>query len=365
MTAPLYAEGELQRYARHIVLREIGGPGQARLKRASVLVVGAGGLGAPVLLYLAAAGVGRITVVDDDTVSLSNLQRQIIHSQDRLDMPKVASAKIALAGINPHVSVTAVQARLDGDCAPTLVSGHDLVIDATDNLPTRHLLNAACVAGRVPLLSGAISQWEGQVTVYDPARGAPYLSCLFPTIPADDLVQTCAGAGVMGALPGIIGAMMAAEAIKLITDAGRSLRGRLLLQDVLWGENREIAIHRRDDCLVCGVRAGGGDVEDEAWPCGLRCRAEGDVDGERAAGLGAGGGGVCRRVGRAWHAGRSGRRAAPGGPAAADPGPLRPHGEPARLVCGGAGRGGGMPLAGDGAGQTFLIYAGSTVRGCL
>ncbi len=251
MTVPLFAEGELPRYARHIALREIGGPGQARLKRASVLVVGAGGLGAPVLMYLAAAGVGRITVADDDSVSLSNLQRQVIHSQDRLDMPKVASARMAMAGINPFVAVTAVEARLDAGNATQLVAGQDLVIDATDNLPARHLLNAACVAARVPLLSGAISQWEGQVTLYDPARNAPCLACLFPVIPAEGLAPDCASAGVMGALPGIIGAMMAAEAIKLITGAGRSLRGRLLMQDVLWGESREIAVHRRKDCPVC------------------------------------------------------------------------------------------------------------------
>lgn len=251
MTAPLYAEGELLRYARHIALREIGGPGQARLKRASVLVVGAGGLGAPVLMYLAAAGVGRITVIDDDTVSLSNLQRQIIHAEERLGMAKVDSARIALAGINPFVALTPLRARLEAVSARAVVTGHDLAIDATDNLPTRHLLNAACVAARVPLLSGAISQWEGQVTVYDPARGAPCLSCLFPTMPAEGLAPSCAAAGVMGALPGIVGSMMAAEAIKLLTGAGRSLRGRLLIQDVLWGENREIALCRRPDCPVC------------------------------------------------------------------------------------------------------------------
>ena len=249
-------DDELERYARHLVLREIGGPGQARLKRASVLVVGAGGLGAPVLMYLAAAGVGRIRVVDDDSVSLTNLQRQVIHSQDRLGMAKVDSARFALAGINPYVIVTAIEERLTAANAGQLVAGQDLVIDATDNLPARHLLNAACVAARVPLLSGAISQWEGQVTLYDPARNAPCLACLFPVIPAEGLAPDCASAGVMGALPGIIGSMMAAEAIKLITGAGRSLRGRLLMQDVLWGESREIAVHRRKDCPVCSAVKG-------------------------------------------------------------------------------------------------------------
>lgn len=252
MQGPLFSEDELERYARHIALREIGGAGQARLKRARVLVVGAGGLGAPVLLYLAAAGVGQITVLDDDRVSLSNLQRQVIHSQDRLGMPKVASARIALAGVNPSVTVIPVEAPLDAERAPELVAGQSLVIDATDNLPTRHLLNAACVAAGVPLLSGAISQWEGQLALYDPARGAPCLSCLFPVIPPAELQTTCTGAGVMGALPGIVGAMMAAEAIKELAGAGRTLRGRLLLHDSLWGENREIAVHRDAGCAVCG-----------------------------------------------------------------------------------------------------------------
>ncbi len=250
--APLYSDDELQRYARHIVLREIGGPGQARLKRANVLVIGAGGLGAPVLMYLAAAGVGRITVVDDDMVSVSNLQRQVIHAQDRIGMPKVESARIAVAGINPFVTLTPVAERLDAARAAVLVPGRDLVIDATDDLQTRHMLNAACVAAGVPLLSGAISQWEGQMTLYDPARSAPCLACLFPVIPPAELLPTCAAAGVMGALPGIVGSMMAAEAIKELTGAGRSLRGRLVIQDVLWGENREIAVSRRDGCPVCG-----------------------------------------------------------------------------------------------------------------
>ena len=259
MMAPLYAEGEVPRYARHIVLREIGGPGQARLKRASVLIVGAGGLGSPVLLYLAAAGVGRISVIDDDRVSESNLQRQVIHSQDRLGMAKVQSARIALAGINPHVAVEPIESRLDAAGAAGLVAGKDLVIDATDNLATRHLLNRACVAARKPLLSGAISQWEGQLTLYDPARGAPCLCCLFPQIPAEGLAPDCAAAGVMGALPGIIGATMAAEAIKELTGAGRSLRGRLLLHDALWGESREIAVKRNPACPVCGGTHGGSE----------------------------------------------------------------------------------------------------------
>jgi len=254
--APLFAEDELPRYARHIVLREIGGPGQRRLKRARILVVGAGGLGAPVLLYLAAAGVGQLTIVDDDVVSRSNLQRQVIHAEDRVGMAKVLSAQIAIKAINPYVTVSPLQIRLDAAGAARLVREHDLVIDGCDTLDTRHLLNRACVAASVPLLAGAISQWEGQLALYDPARGAPCLACLFPVIPAEGLAPACAEAGVMGALPGILGAMLAAEAIKEITGAGRSLRGRLLIHDALWGESREIRISRRAGCPVCGLNHG-------------------------------------------------------------------------------------------------------------
>lgn len=252
---PLFAEDELQRYARHIVLREIGGPGQVRLKRARVMVVGAGGLGSPVLLYLAAAGVGTLRVVDDDVVSRSNLQRQVIHAEDRVGQPKVLSALRTLAGINPYVSVEPVEARLNEANVQSLVAGQDLVIDACDNLQTRHLLNGACVAAGVPMLSGAISQWEGQLTLYHPAGGAPCLACVFPAIPAKGLAPDCAAAGVMGALPGILGAMMAAEAIKELAGAGRSLRGTLRIHDALWGESREISVARHAGCAVCGGKS--------------------------------------------------------------------------------------------------------------
>ena len=253
-SATLFAAGELERYTRHILLREIGGPGQMRLKRARVLVVGAGGLGAPVLLYLAAAGVGHLTIVDDDQVSLSNLQRQIIHTDDRIGMSKVSSAAIALVAINPNVVIDPLPKRLDAALAAELIPLHDIVIDGSDNFRTRHLVNEACVAASVPLLSGAISQWEGQLSLFDPSRDAPCLACVFPVVPAVGLAPACAEAGVMGALPGIVGAMIAAEAIKELTGAGRGLRGRLLLLDVLWGENREIAVARNRDCPVCSAR---------------------------------------------------------------------------------------------------------------
>lgn len=243
---------EIERYARHLMLREIGGPGQARLSRARVLVVGAGGLGAPALLYLAAAGVGTIGVIDDDRVSASNLQRQVIFRTGDIGQPKVAAAQGALAALNPFVSVRPMDERLTTETAG-LVADWDLVLDGSDNFDTRHLVNRACVAAGVPLISGAIAQWEGQLSLFDPARGAPCLACVFPVIPAAGLAPNCAEAGVMGALPGIIGAMMAAEAIKEITGAGATLRGRLVIHDALWGESRQIAVRRDPDCPVCGA----------------------------------------------------------------------------------------------------------------
>ena len=247
-------DDELTRYARHIVLRELGGPGQAALRRARVLVVGAGGLGAPVCQYLAAAGVGRITIADDDRVSLSNLQRQVIFRSDDDGQPKAQAARAAMLALNPHIQVTALARRITGADA-ALIGEHDLVIDGTDTFAARQAINAACVAAGVPLVAGAIAQWEGQLSLFDPARGAPCLACLFPVIPAEGLAPSCAEAGVMGALPGIVGAMMAAEAIKEITGAGASLRGRLVIHDALWAESRQIAVRRDPACPVCGAIA--------------------------------------------------------------------------------------------------------------
>ncbi|MBM2575748.1 molybdopterin-synthase adenylyltransferase MoeB [Jannaschia sp. Os4] len=253
-----FSEGELNRYARHIALREIGGPGQRRLKEAKVLVVGAGGLGSPALLYLGAAGVGTIGVIDDDVVSASNLQRQVIHPTDRKGEPKVHSAAETLGALNPHVEVRTYNRRLEPDMAAALVEDYDLVLDGCDDWATREAVNRACVATGVPLVSGAITQWEGQVTLYDPARGAPCLTCLFPKAPAPGMAPTCAEAGVVGALPGVIGSVMALEAIKEVAGAGRGLRGRLMLWDGLDAEVRTVGVARRADCPVCGAVAGGG-----------------------------------------------------------------------------------------------------------
>ena len=255
-TGGTFAPGEIDRYARHIVLRELGGPGQKRLKTARVLVVGAGGLGSPALLYLAAAGVGTIGVIDDDTVEATNLQRQVIHTDARIGMPKVFSAEAAMKAINPFVTVRPYHRRLTPEIAEELVGEYDIVLDGCDDLDTRYVLNAACAAARVPLVSGALSQWEGQLTTYAPWAGTPCYACIFPEKPAPGLAPTCAEAGVLGPLPGILGTMMAAEAIKDLTGAGQGHRGRMAIHDALWGEHRDIALTRRPDCPVCGTLHG-------------------------------------------------------------------------------------------------------------
>ena len=247
-----FGDAELERYARHIVLRELGGAGQKRLKLGRVLVIGAGGLGAPALQYLAAAGVGTIGVIDDDTVENANLQRQVIHRDADIGKPKVFSAEAAMKAQNPHVTVRPYHRRLTEEIAEPLFAEYDVILDGTDNFATRYLANRAAVAAGLPLVSGALSQWEGQLSVFDPARGAPCYRCIFPEAPAPGLAPSCAEAGVLGPLPGVVGAMMAVEAVKLLTDAGQPLRGEMLIYDALWGETRKIALKRRADCPVCG-----------------------------------------------------------------------------------------------------------------
>jgi molybdopterin/thiamine biosynthesis adenylyltransferase len=250
-------DAELERNARHIVLREIGGPGQRKLKNARVLVIGAGGLGSPVLSYLAACGVGTIGVIDDDVVDNSNLQRQIIHNDADIGTPKAFSAQAAMQAQNPFVTVLPYNRRLTEDIATDLFNDFDLIIDGCDNFDTRYLVNKTAVACSKPLISGAISQWEGQVSTFDPANDAPCYACVFPTEPAPGLAPACAEAGVLGPLPGVIGSMMAAEAVKEIAGAGQGLRGRLLVYDALYAEVRVISVKRRADCAVCsGVSRG-------------------------------------------------------------------------------------------------------------
>jgi molybdopterin/thiamine biosynthesis adenylyltransferase len=228
---------ELERYARHIVLREVGGPGQAALKRARVLVIGAGGLGAPLLMYLSAAGVGTLGVIDDDVVSLSNLQRQVIHATPDVGAPKVQSAAAALARLNPHVAVKTHQARLTAANALDIIRQYDLVADGSDNFSTRYLVSDACFFARKPLVTAAVGTFDGTLTtiraheVGPDGRPHPTYRCLFPEPPPAGAVPACAEAGILGALTGVIGSMMALEAIREIVGFGAGLVGRLLMVD--------------------------------------------------------------------------------------------------------------------------------------
>ena len=250
--ADAFSNTELDRNARHIVLREIGGPGQKRLKAARVLVIGAGGLGSPALQYLAAAGVGTIGVIDDDVVENSNLARQVIHKDDAIGTPKVFSAEAEMLAQNPHITVRPYHRRLTEENAADLFEDYDLILDGCDNFDTRYLVNRTCVALKKPLIAAALSQWEGQISTYDPANGGPCYACIFPDPPAPGLSPSCAEGGVLGPLPGVVGAMMAVEAVKLIAQAGEGLIGRMMIYDALYGENRVVKLKRRNGCHVCG-----------------------------------------------------------------------------------------------------------------
>lgn len=245
-------DDELLRYSRHILLDEIGIEGQERLARGRALVIGAGGLGSPAALYLGSAGLGGLTLVDADTVDLTNLQRQIAHAMDRLGQAKVESAREAIAHLNPDAKVSAVARRADETLLHELVPQHDVVLDCTDNFATRQAINAACVRHRVPLVSGAAIRFDGQVSVYD-ARvpDAPCYACLFPPeLPPEE--TACATLGVFAPLVGIIGSVQAAEALKLLVGIGKPLHGRLLMLDAMRMEWSEIRLKRNAACAVCG-----------------------------------------------------------------------------------------------------------------
>jgi molybdopterin-synthase adenylyltransferase len=247
-------EPQIRRYARHIVLAEIGGVGQARLIAARVLVIGAGGLGAPLLQYLAAAGIGTLGVIDHDRVDLSNLQRQVIHRTADIGVSKVESARRALLDINPEVEVVAHDERLTADNAQRIVDGYDIVADGSDNFATRYLLNDVCFHLKKILVSAAILRFDGQISTYKAWQGAghPCLRCIFPAAPSEDAVPSCAQAGVLGALAGTLGALQASEVVKEILGIGRSLSGRLLMYDALAASFDEMAIAKRADCPTCG-----------------------------------------------------------------------------------------------------------------
>jgi len=278
---PPLGRDEYRRYGRHIALAEIGEAGQRRLKASSVLVVGAGGLGSPAALYLAAAGVGRITLCDFDVVDASNLQRQVLFGTADLGRPKSEAGAERLRALNPHVEVAAIPERVSTGNAQALVGAHDVVVDGSDNFGTRYLLSDACVLSGRPYVYGSIHRFEGQASVFHAPRG-PCYRCLFPEPPPEGLVPNCAQAGVLGALAGLVGSIQAAEAVKLVLGAGTPLLGRLLLIDLLAGSFREVRLRRDPACPACGERPTITRAEELAGP---GCAAIPSIGAKELAGL--------------------------------------------------------------------------------
>ena len=268
MDTPLLGNDEILRYSRHLLLPEVGIEGQRKLKAARVLLVGAGGLGSPAALYLAAAGVGRLGLAEFDTVDVTNLQRQILHGTADIGRPKLDSARDRLQDLNPHVSIEPVADRLTSRNALEVLGRYDVVVDGSDNFPTRYLVNDACVLLGKPLVYGSIFRFEGQVSVFDAARG-PCYRCLYSEPPPPGLVPSCAEGGVLGVLPGIIGSLQALEAIKLILGAGESLVGRLVLFDALRLRFRELGLRKDPECPICGPRPTVTSLIDYEAFCGI------------------------------------------------------------------------------------------------
>jgi sulfur-carrier protein adenylyltransferase/sulfurtransferase len=279
---PELEPAELRRYARHLILPEVGPEGQRRLKAARVLLVGTGGLGSPLGLYLAAAGVGTLGLVDFDRVDESNLQRQVLYGQSDVGRPKVEAAAERLADVNPHVRTVLHPVRLDSSNAREVIAGYDLVVDGSDNFPTRYLVNDACVLAGKANVYGSIFRFEGQVSVFWGARG-PCYRCLFPEPPPPGLVPSCAEGGVFGVLPGIIGALQANEAIKLILGVGEPLLGRLLLFDALRLEFRELRLRKNPECPVCSEHPTQTELIDYEAFCGVGAEAPPAADEAAAA----------------------------------------------------------------------------------
>jgi len=264
----MWTKDELDRYARHIVLPGVGGAGQARLKKSAVLVVGAGGLGSPVLMYLAAAGVGRLGLVEMDRVDVSNLQRQVLFDSAGIGSPKAELARDRLLSLNPHVQVETYPLKLDSSNALTVLASYDLILDCTDNFPTRYLVNDACVLLDKPLVYGAIHQFEGQLSVFH-HQGGPCYRCLFPSPPRAGTVPNCAEAGVFGVLPGVVGSLMATEALKILLGLGEVLAGKLLVYDALQANFRTIRFPKRPGCPVCGANPSVTTLQNYEQFCGI------------------------------------------------------------------------------------------------
>ena len=277
-TASLSPE-EIQRYSRHLILPEVGMEGQRKLKAGSVLIIGTGGLGSPLSMYLAAAGVGRLGLVDFDVVEISNLQRQVIHSTKNVGRSKLASAKDFLRGINPHVHVETYEVRFSSENAMKIAADYDVIIDGTDNFPTRYLANDVAVLLNKPNVYGSIFRFEGQASVFAAEHG-PCYRCLYPEPPPPGLVPSCAEGGVLGVLPGVIGTIQANEAIKLITGIGEPLWGRLLLFDALGMHFREMKLRKDPDCPICGTKRTIHQLIDYEAFCGIPKKEETNMNGK-------------------------------------------------------------------------------------
>jgi len=243
-------ESDRNRYMRHLMLPEVGEKGQLKLLEAKVLCIGAGGLGSPTAMYLAAAGIGTLGIIDSDLVDESNLQRQLLHTSDRVGQPKTESAKTTLLAINPGIDVQAHQMRLNADNVMELFAGYDIVVDGCDNFTTRYLVNDACVLQQKPNVHGSIFRFEGQLTTFVPGEG-PCYRCLYPEPPPPEMAPSCAEAGVLGVLPGVVGVMQAIEVIKLVLDIGEPLNGKLIHFDALQTQFRELKLRRDPECAVC------------------------------------------------------------------------------------------------------------------
>ena len=264
-----FTDKQIERYSRHIILPEVGGSGQQKMLEARVLLLGAGGLGSPAAYYLAAAGIGNLGIVDFDKVDLSNLQRQIIHSTERIGMLKTESAKKTIEALNPDVNVTLYNERLDSSNIMSLIENYDYIVDGSDNFPTRYLVNDACVMKNKTLIHGSIYRFEGQVTVFKPDDG-PCYRCLYPEPPPPGMVPNCQEGGVLGVLAGVIGNLQVVEVLKLILGIGKPLVGKLLIYDALNTEFRSLRLRRDANCPICGEKPTIKELVDYEEFCGLQ-----------------------------------------------------------------------------------------------
>jgi len=264
-----FTDEQIERYSRHIILPEVGGSGQQKMLKAKVLLLGAGGLGSPAAYYLAAAGIGNLGIVDFDRVDLSNLQRQIIHSTERIGMLKTESAKKTIQALNPDVNVTLYNEKMDSSNIMSLIKDYDYVVDGSDNFPTRYLVNDACVMKNKTLIHGSIYRFEGQVTVFKPGDG-PCYRCLYPEPPPPGMVPNCQEGGVLGVLAGVIGNLQVVEVLKLILGIGKPLVGKLLIYDALNTEFRSLRLRRDANCPICGEKPTIKELVDYEEFCGLQ-----------------------------------------------------------------------------------------------